>query len=74
MERRGRRSLQCSIDICLVIPRAHTVRPYRLYIYPLQSKPASDLKLIALQEVSERSKRIVIAVKLASACQRAKAE
>jgi hypothetical protein len=31
------------------------------------SKPPSDLKLIAFKEVSERSKRFVYAVKLASA-------
>jgi|GEM_PF-3103869 len=53
--------------VCGEIPRAHTVRPY---IHVNRSpnnlrKPSSDLKLIALTKVSERSKRIVIAPPLA---------
>jgi len=49
---------------CGEIPRAHGMRPY---IHVNRSpndlrKPSSDLKLIALTKVSERSKRIVVAL------------
>jgi len=49
-------------------PEGAHCAPLQIVRLPIQSKPASDLKLIAFQEVSERSKRIVVAVKLASAC------
>ena len=50
-----------------MIARAHGMRPY-IHINRSPNnlrKPSSDLKLIALTKVSERSKRIVIAPPLA---------